>query len=212
MWNRHRESEIHDIHEIGSGTKLLFTFLSLKVIWHEERETQSFYADCFYICPKPRAAPHLQTTGLASAGPESQPSRSDAETQQTAFSQISAHASGAWRPNSYLGFLFWHLWMTHPLSTLMLHLTNPCTKWKILSLTKPKGKIYKTKSLGNYITQVQSIRVKMDLGVMAMKCYSSFPTAPDLELHHQIQFSSHIRIFVGGEMSLLSAYSTAPPN
>ena len=29
-WNRHRESEIHDIHEIGSGMKLLFTFLSLK--------------------------------------------------------------------------------------------------------------------------------------------------------------------------------------
>ena len=51
MWNRHRESEIHNIHEIGSGTKLLFTFLSLKVIRHEEREreTQSFYADCFYI-------------------------------------------------------------------------------------------------------------------------------------------------------------------
>ena len=35
---------------------------------------------------------------------------------------------------------------------LMFHLTNPCTKRKVLSLTKPKGKIYKTKSLGNYIT------------------------------------------------------------
>ena len=35
---------------------------------------------------------------------------------------------------------------------LMLHLTNPCTKRKVLSLTKPKGKIYKRKSLGNYIT------------------------------------------------------------
>ena len=34
----------------------------------------------------------------------------------------------------------------------MLHLTKPCAKWKVLSLTKPKGKIYKTKSLGNYIT------------------------------------------------------------
>ena len=33
-----------------------------------------------------------------------------------------------------------------------LHLTNPCTKRKVLSLTKPKGKIYKTKSLGHYIT------------------------------------------------------------
>ena len=35
----------------------------------------------------------------------------------------------------------------------MLHLTNPCAKRKVLSLTKPKGKIYKTKSLRNYITQ-----------------------------------------------------------
>ena len=60
VWNRLRESEIHDIHEIGSGTKLLFTFLSLKVFRHEERETHSFYADCFYIIssqPNQRAAP-----------------------------------------------------------------------------------------------------------------------------------------------------------
>ena len=35
---------------------------------------------------------------------------------------------------------------------LMLHLTNPRAKRKVLSLTKPKGKIYKTKSLGHYIT------------------------------------------------------------
>ena len=46
-------------HEIGSGTKLFITF-ELKVIRHEERETQSFYADCFYIVssePNQRAAP-----------------------------------------------------------------------------------------------------------------------------------------------------------
>ena len=58
----------------------------------------------------------------------------------------------------YLGFLFWHLWKTHPPSArawtpaLTLHLNNPCAKRKVLSLTKPKGKIYKTKSLGHYIT------------------------------------------------------------
>ena len=34
----------------------------------------------------------------------------------------------------------------------MLHLTNPCAKRKVLSLTKPKGKIYKTNSPGNDIT------------------------------------------------------------
>ena len=37
---------------------------------------------------------------------------------------------------------------------LMLHLTNPCAKWKVLSLTRPKGKIYKTKSLAHYITHL----------------------------------------------------------
>ena len=35
---------------------------------------------------------------------------------------------------------------------LMLHLTNPYGKRKVLSQTKPAGKTYKTKSLGHYIT------------------------------------------------------------
>ena len=61
-----------------------FITFELKIIQYEKRETQSFYADY----PKPRAAPHLQTTGLASMSPESQPSYSDAGTQLTAFSQI----------------------------------------------------------------------------------------------------------------------------
>ena len=58
----------------------------------------------------------------------------------------------------YLGFLCdiseWHARSARTLTpALMLHLTNPCAKRKVLSLTKPKGKIYKTKSLGHYITQ-----------------------------------------------------------
>ena len=94
-----------------------FISFELKVIRHEgrERHTQSVYADCFYICPKPCAAPHLQTTGLASANPESQPSRSDAGTQLTAFSQIRKILGQRLRcmtsftppgPISYLGFYF----------------------------------------------------------------------------------------------------------
>ena len=99
-----------------------FITFDLKVIWHEERETLSFYADCFNICPKPCEAPHLQTTGLASAGPESQPSRSDTGTQLTAFSQIPKILSPCFwfmmsftPPGhiSYLGFYFdiceWHI-------------------------------------------------------------------------------------------------------
>ena len=46
--------------------------------------------------------------------------------------------------------------MTHPVRAwtpaLTLHLTNPCAKRKVRSLTKPKGKLYKTKFIGHYIT------------------------------------------------------------
>ena len=44
---------------LSSGTKLFINF-ELKVIRHEERETISFYADCFYIVssqPNQRVAP-----------------------------------------------------------------------------------------------------------------------------------------------------------
>ena len=78
------------------------------------------------------------------------------------FPKSSAHASGTWRHShllviSYLGFI---LTSVNDASSprarehlrSCLHLTNPCTKRKFLSPTKPKGKIYKTKSLGHYIT------------------------------------------------------------
>ena len=61
-------------------------------------------------------------------------------------------------PISFLGVLLWHLWLSHPprarvnTCTQCVYLTNPCTKRKVLSLTKPKSKIYKTKSIRNYIT------------------------------------------------------------
>ena len=54
VWNRHRVSKSTKLYEIGSGTKPFITF-ELKVIRHEEREAQSFYAD-FSICPSLRAA------------------------------------------------------------------------------------------------------------------------------------------------------------
>ena len=81
------------------------------------------------------------------------------------MSQISAPASGAWRhPYTLVSIRIWDFYFDisewHILSArawtpaLMLHLTNPCTQRKVLRLTKPIGKIYKTKSLGNYITQI----------------------------------------------------------
>ena len=103
---------------------------------------------------------------LASTSSESQPSSSEVGTQLTAFSQISAHASGAWRhPNTlvsipirdfYFDIFKWHILSVRAWTpALMLHLTKPCAKRKVLSLTKPKGKIYKTKSLRYYITLLQ---------------------------------------------------------
>ena len=77
-------------------------------------------------------------------------------------------------PKSYLGFLFWHLWTTHPPHTRANTCAQACTQpthvqsWKVLSLTKPKGKIYKTKSLGHYIaveqTELFSLSLVTSLG------------------------------------------------
>ena len=75
---------------------------------------------------------------LASPSSESQPS-SEAGTQLTAFSQISAHASGAWRHSNTLvpipiwDFYFdiseWHILSARAWTpALRLHLTNPCAK------------------------------------------------------------------------------------
>ena len=75
----------------------------------------------------------------------------------------SAHASGSWR-HSHLPVIFthwdfyfdiseWHILPERAWTpALMLHLANPCAMRKVLSQTKPKGKIYKTKSLGHSIT------------------------------------------------------------
>ena len=53
----------------------------------------------------------------------------------------------------YFDICEWHILPARAWTpALMLHLTNPCAKRKVLSLTKPKGKIYKTKCLSHYIT------------------------------------------------------------
>ena len=167
VWNRHRESKNTKLYEISSCTKLLFTFLSLKVSTWAER-------DRIFLCwlllhlqlsTQPTRGARSAQSRLTSPSSESQPSSSEAGTQRTTFSQISAHASGAWRHlNTLVQIPIWDFYFDsskwHILSArawtpaLMFHLTNPCAKRKVLSLTKPKGKIYKTKSLGNYITLI----------------------------------------------------------
>ena len=76
-----------------------FITFELKVIRYEERETQSFDADCFYIInsqPNQRAAPvaHTKSSGLAQLWISTLSFGGKNPTH--CFSQISAHTSGAW--------------------------------------------------------------------------------------------------------------------
>ena len=117
--NRHRESKNTKLYEIGSGTKLFITF-ELKVIWHGERERHNLSMLTF-----PSAPHHVRHPAINYWSGLGEPRKSTfffrGKNSTNCFSQISAHASGAWRhsrppgPNFYRGFLFWHIWMTHPL-------------------------------------------------------------------------------------------------
>ena len=144
-----------------------FITFELKVIRLEERERERHNLSMLTFPSAPNhVRPPLQTTGLASTSPESQPSSSEAGTQLSDFFSnlkiLSPHFR-AWRHSHPLVLIIiwdfhfdiseWHI-LSAPTwtPTLMLHLTNSCAKRKVLSLTKPKGKIYKTKSLGSYIT------------------------------------------------------------
>ena len=83
--------------------------LSLKVFRHKERDT--IFLCWLFHQPQTTRDTCRKATGLASANPECQPSSSEPGTQQTLFSQISAHASGAWRQS--------HPW-SHPLSAILI--------------------------------------------------------------------------------------------
>ena len=62
---------------------------------------------------------------------------------------------------------------------LMLHLTKPCAKWKVLSLTKPKGKIYKTKSLGHHITKSYPATKNANWSGQHLHCFVSWAWLSD---------------------------------
>ena len=175
MWNVHRMfiTYIHRIlesrntrntYDVLVQVRNILLLLSLKVLRHKERDTHFFYSG-FSICPQTRVAPATRPLAWLRRVSKSHPSSSAGKTQLTDFFQIPQNPPRTLPvhnvihiPKSYLGFLFWHLWMTHPpharvwTLALMLHLTNPCAKRKVLSLTKPKSKIYETESLGHYIT------------------------------------------------------------
>ena len=89
-----------------------------------ERETQSFYADCFYIVssqPNKCAAPVAHTFVWPHSGLNlNYPVRTQ-ERKLTAFSQILAHASGAWRHSHPLSIPIWDFILTSLNDTSSLH-------------------------------------------------------------------------------------------
>ena len=109
--------------------------------------------------------PPPQTTGLASASSENRLSSASVESQlsrsvfksQLFLFQIpkSSALPGMMSFTSPVPFPLWsfyfdisdcHIHACVNTCTQCVHLANPCTKRKVLSLTKLKGKIYKTKN------------------------------------------------------------------
>ena len=82
------------------------------------------------------------------------PSRNSTNWLFSNLPKSSAHASGAWRHSHPLSHILSGIFILTSVNETssprarqhlrsILHLTNPCAKQKFLSLTKPKGKIYK---------------------------------------------------------------------
>ena len=63
------------------------------------------------------------------------------------------------------------------------------------------------------LQQVQKIRFRVDLRVMAMKSYLTFPKDPELEPHHEMKFRVIIKRLIGEGLhpvEVKSVYSTIP--
>ena len=144
----------------GSGTKLVITFLSLR-FFDTRRERHNFFLCWLFHLNPTTCGTHcklLVWPRIPSSRFESQLSRSAFQSQLTAFFQIPQILSASGHDIIHVHGPISYLWLSHPPSARVdtcaqcVHLTNSFTKRKVLSLTKPKGRIYKTKSLCNYIT------------------------------------------------------------
>ena len=175
IYRKHRNPETQKhLRLLSSGSKLFITF-EFKVIRHKESDTQSFYAD-FSISPPPsRAAPRRKLLVWSRRAPKVNRLLRTLKFNSLTFlksPKSAAHAFGAWRHSHppvtftlwdfYLDISEWHILPARAWTpAFMLHLSNLCAKWKVLSLTKPKVKIYKTKSLGHYITHFIKVTKKV---------------------------------------------------
>ena len=123
VWNRHRESKNTKFYEIGSGTKLFIT-LELKRFFDMRRERHNlsmltaFTLSALYPTNAWRPL-RTKSSGLAQLWKSTFFFRGGNSTN-CFFSNLSPRFWCVMSPkypgpNSYLGFLFWHLWMTNPL-------------------------------------------------------------------------------------------------
>ena len=134
MWNRHRESEKH---EIGSGTKLLFTFLSWR-FFDMKRERHNFLLCWLFHLTPPRATPRCKILVWHRRAPENQLPFSSVESQLLFFFSNPQILSPSLpghdvihipSPIFSLGFFYCDICDCHT-CTQYVHLTNPCTKPK----------------------------------------------------------------------------------
>ena len=149
MWNRHRESEKDET--LTTFLVQVWNFylpLSLRFFDMRRERHNLFLCWLFHLTP-PCVAPRRKLL----VWPRRAPKIDLPKSQLTAFFKsqnpqpISSRHDVIPIPNpiSYLGFLLWHLWLSHPphvhinTCTQCVHLTNLCTKPKV---SQPKGKIY----------------------------------------------------------------------
>ena len=106
--------------------------LSLKVLRHKERDIHSFYSGSSMCGTRHKATASKQKSTVFS--------RARNSTQLTDFFQIPPNPPRTLPvhdiihiPKSYLGFLFWHLWTTHPPHARV----NTCAQ--VCTCAEPKG-------------------------------------------------------------------------
>ena len=132
-----------------------FITFELKVIRHEKRDTIFL---CWLLLHLPQTTCGTPSSNYWSGlgGPRKSTFPFGRRNSTHCFSQIPQILSASGtdviplpRPHFLSGICYFDICEWHILPArawtpaLMLHLTNPCTKRKVLILTKPKGKIYK---------------------------------------------------------------------
>ena len=133
VWNGHRESEIHDIHENGSGMKLYYLWVKGYSTWGERERYTIFLCWLLLHLPQTTCSTPSANYWFGLGEPWKSTFPFGHRNSTNCFSQIpksSSHASGhdvIHLPISYQGPLSWHLWMTRPPHACVTTCVNVCT-------------------------------------------------------------------------------------